>query len=127
MYYDNTEVTYCENTVSSVLSRYSESSAGAICTFKRNDVIFSGHSFVTFIGNTADRAGAVTLSKSNVIIGGFSTVKFDSNIALYSSGGAIECSNNSNITIKGSSTIMFNSKKASGNGGAVYLYNIYAR
>ena len=54
----------------------------------------------------------------------YSTVIFNNNIALYSSGGAFVCSNNSNVTIKGNSNVTFNSNKANQNGGAVHLYNL---
>ena len=53
----------------------------------------------------------------------YSTVIFNNNIALYSSGGAFVCSNNSNVTIKGNSNVTFNNNKANQNGGAVHSYN----
>ena len=120
----STQVTFDANTVSSTLRRYGESFAGAICTFKRAHILFSGYSFVTFINNTADKGGAVSFSDSNVIIQGYCTVKFNNNIALYSSGGAIKCSNNSNIMIKGNSNLIVSNNKASQNGGAIYSHNI---
>ena len=52
---DNTEVTYDENIVSCSSSKYFESSAGAICTFKSIDIIFSGDSIITFTNNRADK------------------------------------------------------------------------
>ena len=48
---DYTEVAYNNNTVSCVSSRYLETFAGAICTFKGTNIIFSGYSFVIFINN----------------------------------------------------------------------------
>ena len=122
-FYDNTEVTYNNNTVSCVSRRYFEPFAGAVCTFKGAIIIFSGYSFITFINNTADRGGAVAFSESNVIMQQYSTVMFNNNSALYSSGGAFICSNNSNVTIKGNSNVTFNSNKANQNGGAVHSYN----
>ena len=122
---DNTEVAYNNNTVSCASSRYYEPFAGAICTFKGTDIIFSGQSFITFFNNTADRGGAVAFSESNVIMQQCSTVIFNNNIALYSSGGAFVCSNNSNVIIKGNSNLTFNSNTANQNGGAVHnLCNI---
>ena len=121
---DNTKVTYCENTVSCRSSRYDESFAGAICTFKSVSVTFLGHSFITFTNNRADKGGAVAFSESNVIIQEYSTVNFNNNVALYSSGGAFVCSNNSNVTIKGNSKVIFNSNNAIQNGGAMLSYNI---
>ena len=121
---DNTKVAYNNNTVSCATIRYYEPFAGAICTFKGTDIIFSGHSFIMFINNTVDRGGAVAFSESSVIMQQYSTVIFNNNIALYSSGGAFVCSNNSNVTIKGNSNVMFNSNKANQNGGAVHLYNL---
>ena len=121
---DNTEVAYNNNAVSCASSRYYETFAGAICAFKVTNIIFSGHSFIMFINNTADRGGAVAFSESNVIMQQYSTVIFNNNIALYSSGGAFVCSNNSNVTIKGNSNVMFNNNKANQNGGAVHLYNL---
>ena len=120
---DNTEVIYNNNTVSCASSRYYEPFAGAICTFKGTDIIFSGYSFITFINNTADRGGAVAFSESSVIMQQYSTVIFNNNIALYSSGGAFVCSNNSNVTIKGNSNVTFDNNKANQNGGAVHSYN----
>ena len=121
---DDTEVVYNNNTVSCASSRYYEPFAGAICTFKEANIIFSGYSFITFINNTADRAGAVAFFESRVIMQQYSTVIFNNNIALYSSGGAFACSNNSNVTIKGNSNVTFNSNKANQNGGAIHSYNI---
>ena len=121
---DNTNVTYCENAVSCRSSRYDESFAGAICTFKNVNVTFLGHSFITFTNNRADRGGAVAFSESNVIIQEYSTVNFNNNVALYSSGGAFVCSNNSNVTIKGNSKVIFSSNNAIQNGGAMLSYNI---
>ena len=123
---DNTVVAYNNNTVLCASGRYYESFADAICTFKGTDIIFSGHSFITFINNTAERGGAVTVvvfSESSVIMQQYSTVIFNDNISLYSSGGAFVCSNNNNVTIKGNSNVTFNSNKANQNGGAVHLYN----
>ena len=120
---DNTEVAYNNNTVSCASSRYHEHFAGAICTFKGTHILFSGHSFITFTHNTADRGGAVVLSESNVIMQQYSTVIFNKNTALYSSGGAFVCSNNSTVTIKGNSNVTFNSNKANQNGGAIHSYN----
>ena len=121
---DNTEVAYNNNTVSCATDRYYEPFAGAICTFKGTDIIFSGHSFITFTNNIADRGGAVAFSESSVIMEQYSTVIFNNNIALYSSGGALVCSNNSNVTIKGNSNVTFISNRANQNGGAVHLYNL---
>ena len=122
---DNTEVTYKNNTLSCTSSKYCEYFAGAICTFKGTDIIFSGHSFITFINNTADRGRAVAFSEGSVVMQQYSTVMFNNNIALYSSGGAFVCSNNSNVTIKGNSNVTFNNNKANQNGGAVHSYNTY--
>ena len=121
---DNAEVTYNNNAVLCVTSRYFEPFAGAICTFKGTDIIFSGHSFITFINNTAERGGAVAFSESNVIMQQYSTIIFNKNAALYSSGGAFVCSNHSNVTIKGNSNLTFNRNKANQNGGAIHSYNI---
>ena len=52
----------------------------------------------------------------------YSTVIFNNNIALYSSGGAFVCSNNTNVTMKGNSNVAFNSNKANQNGGAMHSY-----
>ena len=120
----NTQVTYDANTVSSTIRRYGESSAGAICIFKRAHILFSGYSFVTFINNAADRGGAVSFSESNVTIQEYSTITFNNNIALYSSGGAIECFNNSKIIIKGNSNLTVSNNKAIQNGGAIYSHNL---
>ena len=120
---DYAEVTYINNTVSCASSRYFEPFAGAICTFKGTGIFFSGHSFTTFINSTADRGGAAAFSESSVIMQQYSTVIFNNNIALYSSGGAFVCSNNSNVTIKGNSNVTFNRNKANQNGGAIYSYN----
>ena len=120
---DNTQIIYNNNTVSCASSRYYETLAGAICTFKGTEIIFSGHSFTTFINNAAERGGAVAFSDSSVIMQQYSTVIFNNNTALYSSGGAFVCSNKSNVTIKGNSNVTFNSNKANQNGGAIHSYN----
>ena len=121
---DNTEITFNANAVSHLASIYYESFAGAICTFNRTNIAFSGHSLVRFISNRADRGGAVVFSDSNIITEEYSTINFNNNNALYSSGGAFVCSNNSNVTIKGNSNVTFNSNEASQNGGAIHLYNM---
>ena len=121
---DNTEVTYNTNTVSYTLASNHESFAGTICTFRKSKIVFSGHSTVALISNKASRGGAVIFVESNVIIDESSSVTFSNNLALYSSGGALVCSNNSNVTIKGNSNVTFSSNKASQNGGAIHLYNM---
>ena len=121
---DNTEVTFNYNTMSCTSTSYYESSAGAICTSQTANVIFSGHSLVTFINNTAEQGGAVVFSNSNVIIKEYSTVIFNSNIAEYSNGGAFVCFNNSIVTIRDHSNITFNNNKASKSGGAIHSYNM---
>ena len=123
---DNTEVTFNYNTImlSTSISN-DESSAAAICTSQKTNIIFSGHSLVTFINNTAEQGGAVAFSNSNVTIEEYSTVAFKNNIAVdYSNGGAFVCFNNSIITIRGNSNITFNNNKASQSGGAIYSYNM---
>ena len=122
VYKDNTEVTYDNNVVSYTLE--TSTTASAMCTFQRTDVIFSGQSLVTHTNNTAGAGGAIVFSNSNVIIEEYSTVTFNNNIAQYSSGGALTCYNNSNVTIKGNSNVTFNSNKASQYGGAIYSYNM---
>ena len=119
----NTEVTFNANTVLRTNLFY-ESFAGAICSFNRTDITFSGHSFVRFTSNRADRGGAVVFSDSEVSLEKYSTVMFNNNNALYSSGGAFICSNNSNVTVKGNSNVTFNGNKASQNGGAMHSYNM---
>ena len=123
---DNTEITYDRNTIShTIIINYKTSvAASAMCTFRRTDVIFSGQSLVRFTNNTAGGGGAVMFSESNVIIGEYSTITFDNNIAQYSSGGAFICYNNSNVTIKGNSNVFFYSNKANQHGGAIYSYNM---
>ena len=121
---DDTHVTFSVNAVSCTSNPYDESLASAICTFKNTNVIISGYSSITFFNNTADRGGAVAIFESNVYIEEYSKVIFNSNIALYSSGGAFECSNNSNVTIKDNSDVTFNNNKASQSGGAISSYNM---
>ena len=120
---EDSEVTFNANTVLRTNLFY-ESSAGAICTFNRTSIAFSGHSFVRFTSNRADRGGAVVFSDSEVSIEKHSTVMFENNTAMYSSGGALICSNNSNFTIKGNSNVTFNCNQASHSGGAMHLYNM---
>ena len=121
---DNTKVTFSVNTVSCTSNPYDEFLASAICSFKSTDVIFSGHSFITFFNNTAHSGGAVVIFESNIYVEEYSTVNFNSNIALYSSGGAFQCSNNSNITIQGNSSVIFNNNMAGKHGGAIYSCDI---
>ena len=120
---DSTDVAYNNNSALCGSSRYIKPFAGAICTFKGTDITFSGHSFIRFINNTADSGGAAAFSESRVIMQQCSTVILNNNIALYSSGGAFVCSNNSNVTIEGNSNVTFYSNKANQNGGAVHSYN----
>ena len=104
---DTTKVTYVSNTVSYILSSNNIFSGGTICTFQ-SEIIFTEHSLVTFINNKADRGGAVVIITCNVIMEEYSTLIFNNNFALYSSGGAFVCSYNSNFTIKGNSNVTFN-------------------
>ena len=117
---DHTNVTFNTNAVSHSMHNSYESSAGAICTFQNCIITISENSLVTFINNRADRAGAVSIDESKVIIEDYSTVTFYNNFAWYSSGGALVCSNNSNVGIKNNSNVTFNSNTASGSGGAIY-------
>ena len=120
---DNTEVTFNHNTISCKSTfNYFESSAGAICTLQ-TDIVFAGHSLVTFTNNTAEKGGAVMFSDSNITIEGYSMVTFNSNVAIHSNGGAFVCFNNSVVTITGNSNVIFNSNKASQGGGAIHSYN----
>ena len=121
---DNTKVTFNHNTLSCTSTSNYESSAGAICALQKTNVMFSGHSLVTFISNTAEKGGTVAFSDSNVTIEEYSTVTFNSNIAEYSNGGAFVCFNNSIVTIRGNSNITFSNNKASQSGGAMYSYNM---
>ena len=127
IYKDNTRVSYNGNVISctSTSNNYCKTSAAAsaMCIFQRSDVIYSGHSLVSYTSNTAGGGGAIISSDRNVIIEEFSTVSFNNNVQS-SSGGAFRCYNNSNITIKGSSNVTFNSNKASQDGGAIYSFNI---
>ena len=95
-----------------------------MCTFQGTDVLYSGHSLVTYTSNKAGGGGAVVFSDSNVIIEEYSTVTFNNNIAHYSSGGAFTCYNYSIITIKDNSNVTFNSNRASQDGGAIHSYNM---
>ena len=128
IYKDNTRVSYNGNIISctSTSNNYYETSAAAsaMCIFQRSDVIYSGHSLVSYTSNTAGGGGAIASSDSNVIIEELSTVSFNNNVAQCSSGGAFTCYNNSNITIKGNSNVTFSSNNASQDGGAIYSFNI---
>ena len=117
---DHTNVTFNTNAVSHSTHDSYESSAGAICTFLNCVITFSENSLVAFINNRADRGGAVLIDESKVIIEDHSTVIFYNNLAWYSSGGALVCSNNSNVVIKNNSNVTFYSNMASGSGGAIY-------
>ena len=119
---DNTNVT-CD--INIITSNYeSTAAAGIICTFQATVITFTENSLVTFINNKADRCGAVIIFESNLIMEEYSTVIFNNNSALYSSGGAFVCSNNSNVTIKGNSNVTFNNNKASQSGGAIHSNNM---
>ena len=126
-YKSNAKVSYDANTISCTSTMYNNHEpsalASAMCTFKRSDVIFSGHSLVTYTNNTGSGGGAIVFSDSNVIIEEYSAVTFNNNIA-QSSGGAFTCYNNSNVTIAGNSNVTFDSNKASQDGGAIYSYNM---
>ena len=121
---DNTEVTFNHNILSCTSTSNYESSAAAICTAQRTNVMFSGHSVVTFINNTAEQGATVAFSDSNVTIEQYSTVTFSSNIAEYSNGAAFACFNKSIVTIRGNSNVTFNYNKASQSGGAIYSYDM---
>ena len=124
IYKDNTKVSYNTNTISctSTSTNYVYSAAAsAMCASQNTEVIFLGHSLVTYTNNIG---GTVVFSDSNVIIEEYSTITFNNNIAQYSSGGALTCYNNSNVTIKGNSNVTFNSNKASQDGGAILSYNM---
>ena len=127
IYKDNTRIIYNGSIISctSTSNNYTTfAAASATCIFQRSDVIYSGHSLVSYNSNTAGGGGAIAISDSNVIIEEFSTVSFNNNVAQYFSGGALTCYNNSNITIKGNSNVTFNSNKAGQDGGAIYSFNI---
>ena len=119
---DNTEVTFNHNSLSCASTSNYESSAGAMCTSERTNVMFAGHSLVVFINNSAEKGGTVLFSHSNVTIEEYSAVTFNGNVAEYSNGGAFVCFNNSIVTIRGNSNITFNNNKASQSGGAIHSY-----
>ena len=52
---DNTNVTFNNNAISCAFRTYFEPFAGAICTFKGTNILFSGHSFIRFFNNKAER------------------------------------------------------------------------
>ena len=126
-YKSNAKVSYDANKIICTSTMYTNQelsgTASAMCTFQRSDVIFTGHSLVTYTNNTAGGGGAIVFSDSNVIIEEYSTVTFNNNIA-QSSGGAFTCYNNSNVTVKGNSNVTLDSNKASQDGGAIYSYNM---
>ena len=124
VYKDNTKVSYNANTISCTSTSNNEPSAAAMCTFQGTDVIYSGHSVVTYTSNTAGGGGAIVFSESNVIIEKYSKVTFNNNIAYYSAGGAFTCYKHSSVKIKDNSNVTFNSNKASQGGGAIYSYNM---
>ena len=123
-YEDNTNVSYNANKISCTSTSNNEPSAAAVCTFQGTDVLYSGHSLVTYTSDKAGGGGAIVFSDSNVIIEEYSTVTFNNNIAHYSSGGAFTCYNNSNVILKDNSNVTFNSNKASQDGGAIYSYKM---
>ena len=114
---DNTQVTFWTNIV--INSNY-KSSGGTICFTQIGVIIFQQHSLVTFTNNKADRAGAVIIIESNVIIEEYSTVVINNNFGFYYSGGTFVCLNNSNITIKDNSNTTFKSNGVNKDGGAIY-------
>ena len=122
---DNTEVIYSNNTIYYVYSfagnDKTSAAAAAICTFQGTETIFSGHSTVTFINNTA---GAIEFAESSVTMKNHSIITFKNNFAWFSSGGAFICYNNSNVTVKSNSNITFEGNEASQSGGAIYSYNM---
>ena len=93
-------------------------------TLKRNGVVFSGHSFTTFINNKAARDGTVVFSGSIVSIKDHSVIIFKGNTVQHSSGGAFACYNNSNVTIGGFSELTFSSNTANQSGGGIHSYNM---
>ena len=119
---DNAVVTFNANSVSYKNIKFS---AGAMCISQTADIIFSGHSLVTFINNNAGGSGAMILLEGNFTAESYSTIIFKNNNAEYLSGGAFTCINNSNVTFKDNSNVTFNNNKASIGGGAVNLHNIY--
>ena len=127
-YKSNAKVSYDANKITYTSTTYTNyepsGAASAMCTFQRSDIIFSGHSLVTYTNNTAGGGGAIVFSDSNVIIEEYSTVTFNNNIAQFSSGGAFTCYNNSNVTVKDNSNVTFNGNTASQDGGAIYSYNM---
>ena len=124
IYEGNTKVSYNANKISCTSTSNNEPSAAAICTFQEADVLYSGHSLITYTSNKAGGGGAVAFSDSYVVIEEYSTVTFNNNIAHYSSGGAFTCYNKSNVILKDNSNVTFNSNKASQDGGAIYSYNM---
>ena len=127
---NNTEVIYSNNTIYYVYSiadndetsaAAAAAAAAAICTFQGTETIFSGHSVVTFINNTA---GAVAFAESSVTMKDHSIITFKNNFAWFSSGGAFICYNNSNVTVESNSNITFEGNEASQSGGAIYSYNM---
>ena len=121
---DNAVVIYNANKLLCPSNSYFKPSAGAICSLQGTDVIFSGHSSMTLINNTANHgSGAIVFSESTLTIQEHSTITFNNNLAKNSSGGALACYN-SNIIVKGNSNVTFSGNKATQSGGALQLYSM---
>ena len=120
---DIAEVFYYSNTVSGILNSDDNESAGTICTFIGANIRFSGYSLTAFIDNRAVRGGAAVFSTSNVVIEEHATVIFSNNTAVYSSGGAFVCFNDSTVSFKGNVLAFFYSNEAGKSGGAIHSYN----
>ena len=71
---DNITVTYSANKMGCTMNDCCKPSASTICASEITDVMFLGHSLVTF---TNDTGGVVLLSNSSVSVKEYSTVKFN--------------------------------------------------
>ena len=119
---DNADVIYNSNKLSCPSNSCFKNSAGAMCSLQGSDVVFSGHSSVTFMNNIANHgSGATISSESTITIQEHSTVTYNNNTAKNFSGGAFACYN-SIITVKGNSNVTFSGNKATQSGGGLHLY-----
>ena len=93
----------------------------SIYSIDSSHVLFTENSTVTFIGNTANDGGAVTLfNNSTATVEKHSNLTFSNNVAK-NSGGALYANNNSDFHFTDKSIALFEDNSAKHHGDEIYL------
>ena len=119
---DMCKVIFNDTSSSTFIKNTARDNGGAILSHQHSNIMFTGHSTVTFSYNRAENGGALYFNDhSDGIFSRFTTVSFHHNTASF--GAAILANDLSNITLAGNSSLLLAHNEATQCGGGGYLNN----